>query len=192
MTKRATESGSRKNDAQTRRRVRDEIAWDTRLGDAAVDVDVDGGVVTLTGTASSWAEYLAAQEAAHRTEGVHDVANDLEVELPAAHERADTYAARLVRQTLEWDVTVPHEAIRSTVSKGVVTLDGRVARPRQRDDAARCLRTLTCVREIVNRIRVEGEPDPRRDAGDRYESPVRRPRPRPGARGPVRRPRRLA
>ncbi len=190
MTGREGKASSSKSDARVRREVLDELAWDTRVSESNVGVEVRGGVVTLTGTVASWAEYLAAQEAAHRARGALDVANELEVELPGAHELADTFIARAVRQALECGVFACHEKIRSTVSKGVVTLDGQVARRSQRDEAARCVGSLVGMREIVNRIRVESEPDPPRDADERHECCGQGAGARPGVHGLVRRPRR--
>jgi osmotically-inducible protein OsmY len=47
-----------------------ELKWDTRVEETDVGVEVDAGVVTLTGTVGSWAMRMAAQEAAHRVAGV--------------------------------------------------------------------------------------------------------------------------
>jgi osmotically-inducible protein OsmY len=118
-------------------------------------VEVHGGVVTLMGVVDSWTARLAAQEAAHRVAGVLDVANDLQVKLPGSRERDDTDIARAVRQALEWDVTVPDERIRTTVSNGVVTLEGAVDFWSEHDDAARAVRNLAGVREVKNLLTVE-------------------------------------
>jgi osmotically-inducible protein OsmY len=120
-----------------------------------VGVEVDKGVVTLTGTVDSWTARLAAQEAAHRVSGVLDVANDIQVKLLGSYERSDTDVAKAVRSALEWDVLVPHEQVRTTVSNGVVTLEGKVDYWSQYDDAARCVRNLAGVREVKNLILVE-------------------------------------
>ncbi len=64
---------------------------------------MDNGVITLTGTVSSWAKKVAAEEAAHRVYGVLDVANDIVVKTPGGMPMTDTEIAQAVRQTL-WDV----------------------------------------------------------------------------------------
>ena len=120
-----------------------------------VGVEVTAGIVTLSGTVDSWTARLAAQEAAHRVTGVLDVANDIQVKLPGSHQRSDTDIAQAVRHALEWDVLVPQEQIRTTVTNGVVMLEGRVDFSSQFDDAARCIRNLAGVREVQNRITVE-------------------------------------
>jgi osmotically-inducible protein OsmY len=145
----------KKTDSQIHRDILEELKWDTRVKETDVGVEVHSGVVTLTGTVDSWAARLAAQEAAHRVSGVLDVANDIEVKLPGSDERDDTDVAKAVRAALEWDVLVSHERIRTTVAKGIVTLEGKVDFWSQYDDAARCVRNLAGVREVKNLITVE-------------------------------------
>ena len=115
-----------KTDAQIKHEVLRELAWDPRVDETDVGVEVDRGVVTLTGTVATWAKRVAAQEAAHRVAGVLDVANDVVVKIPGTLLRTDTDIAQAVRQALEWDALVPHERIQSTVANGWVTLEGSV------------------------------------------------------------------
>jgi osmotically-inducible protein OsmY len=144
----------RKPDAQLARDVRQELQCDARLQGKPIQVDVDAGVVTLTGHVDSWGTRLAAQDAAHRVIGVLDVANDIAVAPPASEERTDTTLAMAVRSALEWDVLVPDQLIRSTVSQGVVTLEGEVYSATQRDDCERAIRNLAGVRRVINQIAV--------------------------------------
>lgn len=143
-----------RNDSEIQRAVQRELEWDSRVTATAVGVEVDQGVVTLTGTVASYPQRLAAQEAAHRVAGVLDVANDLTVRLPTSHERDDTDIAQAVRRALEWDVLVPDVQIQSTVSSGWVTLDGTVSTARQRDDAEMAVRRLLGVRDVTNNITI--------------------------------------
>jgi osmotically-inducible protein OsmY len=145
----------KKTDAEIQQAVLRELKWDTRVEETDVGVEVDAGAVTLTGTVTSWAKRVAAQEAAHRVAGVLDVANDIKVKLPGSAGRTDTEIARAVRNALEWDVFVPDTRIRSTVSDGWVTLEGEVDYWNQRDDAARAIRNLLGVRGVTNQIFVK-------------------------------------
>jgi osmotically-inducible protein OsmY len=145
----------KKTDSQLKRDVDDELKWDTRVKETDVGVEVKAATVTLTGTVDSWSARLAAQEAAHRVSGVLDVANDIQVKLPGSYERNDTDIANVVRTALEWDVLVPSESIRTTVSNGLVTLEGKVDYWSQYDDAARAVSNLAGVREVKNLITVE-------------------------------------
>lgn len=144
-----------KTDPGIQQDVLQELKWDTRVDETDVGVEVDSGVVTLTGTVSSWAKRMAAQEAAHRVGGVLDVANDIEVKLPGTPGRTDTEIARALRQALEWDLFVPEERIRSTVTDGRVTLEGEVDYWSQRDDAENAVRNLAGVRSVTNQIAIK-------------------------------------
>lgn len=144
----------KKSDAQIHHDVLEELKWDSRVDETEVGVQVASGVVTLTGTVTSWAKRVAAQEAARRVIGVLDVANDINVKVPGGLARTDTEIAQAVRRTLEWDVFVPEEQITSTVTDGWVTLEGTVERWSQRDDAERAARNLTGVKMVVNKITV--------------------------------------
>jgi osmotically-inducible protein OsmY len=143
-----------KNDVEIQRDVIEELKWDTHVSAADVGVAVHNGVVTLTGRLASWAARAAAQDAAHCVAGVLDVANDIQVAIPGSRTRTDTELATAVRAALEWDVLVPHDKIHTTISDGVVTLEGTVASWTEHDDAARCLRYLTGVRGITNKLQV--------------------------------------
>jgi osmotically-inducible protein OsmY len=143
---------TQKSDAQIHQDVLRELRWDSRVEETEVGVEVDQGVVTLTGTVASYAKKLAAQDAAHRVTGVLDVANDIHVRVPGSPGRTDTEIAQVVRRALEWDVEVPHTRITSTVADGVVTLAGEVDRLSEREDAARAMRYLEGVRGITNLI----------------------------------------
>ena len=68
-----------KSDSEIKQAVLRELEWDTRVDETNVWVEVEAGVVTLTGTVTSWAKRIAAQEAAHRVFGVLSVANDIQV-----------------------------------------------------------------------------------------------------------------
>jgi osmotically-inducible protein OsmY len=143
-----------KTDFDIQHDVAAELAWETGIASHEIGIQVQNGVVTLTGTVDSWAKLRGAQEAAHRVAGVLDVANDLAVKPAGSAAKTDTDIALAVRQALEWDVLVPDEQIRSTVSHGVVILEGTVARWKQRFDAERAIERLAGVRRVLDRIDV--------------------------------------
>jgi osmotically-inducible protein OsmY len=143
-----------KPDSDLREDVLRELAWDGRIGQTQIGVQVTGGIVVLSGAIESWAVRNAAAEAAHRVSGVHDVANDLQVVLEAATIPSDVELARVVRHALQWDALVPDERIDSTVSAAVVTLEGTVDTNSQREDAELAIAHLKGVRSVHNRIRI--------------------------------------
>ena len=142
----------KRSDSALQNAVLQELKWDTRVEETEVGVEVDSGIVTLTGTVNCWAKKQAAQAAAHRVLGVLDVANDIIVKLPGTGSPDDTDVARAVRQALDWNVLVPAKRIRSTVSEGWVTLEGDVEYWAQREDAQDAIRNLAGVRGVSNNI----------------------------------------
>jgi osmotically-inducible protein OsmY len=143
----------KKSDEQLHQDVLWELKWDSRVTELEVGVELDAGIVTLTGTVDSFAKKLAAQEAAHRVCGVLDVANDIQVKIPNAYSLTDTEIAQAVRNAMTWDVLLP-ENIQSTVVEGWVTLEGTVELLRERDDAERSVRNLRGVRGLTNNLHV--------------------------------------
>lgn len=144
----------RRSDRDLKQRILRELKWDSRISWASINVEVNDAVATLTGSVMSYAQKIAAQEAAHRVAGVLDVANDIEVNPLDDFVRSDTEIARAVRSALEWDALVPDNQIQSTVSEGWVTLEGEVNYWRERTDAERVLRRLTGVVGVINKITI--------------------------------------
>lgn len=143
-----------KSDREVQEDVLLELRWDSRVSETEIGVEVDHGIVTLTGTVDSYAKKLAAKEAAHRVVGVLDVADDVRVKLPGSPKRTDTQIAQAIRFALEWDALLPDQKIRSTVSEGWVTLEGEVSTLREKLDAERVVRGLPGVEVVTNRITV--------------------------------------
>jgi osmotically-inducible protein OsmY len=144
----------RRSDRDLKQRILRELKWDSRIPWASIDVVVRDGVVTLNGIVLSYAQKIAAQEAAHRVAGVLDVANDIGVKPGNGYVRTDSEIAAAVRNALEWDALVPNELIKSTVSGGLVLLEGEVDYQRERSDAERAIRRLAGVVDVINNVTV--------------------------------------
>ena len=143
----------KKTDDQIKHEVLRELSWDTRTWDQKIHVDVVDGLVTLSGTASSYRQKQAAQAAAHRVLGVMDVASDILIKIERPY--SDVEIAHAVRHALEWDALVPDKQITSTVSAGWVKLEGKVNSLSERADAARAVGNLTGVAGVINQLEVE-------------------------------------
>lgn len=151
-----------KSDEEIRSEVLSKLGWDARVTATDIGVTVKKGVVTLTGTVGSYAEKLAAKEAAHKVRGVLDVANEIEVQIAGEAQCTDAEIARAVRHSLEWDVFVPAEQIHSTVTQGWVTLEGSVESYYDRLQAERAVKHLLGVRGVTNKIAVTATIKPER------------------------------
>ena len=148
-----------KSDVLLQQDVMRELRWDTRIASQTeVGVEVDRGIVTLTGTVDSFAKKGAARQAAHRVGGVLDVVDNIQVHFAGGPGKTDTEIAKAVRHTLEWDVFVPDQKIQSTVSEGWVTLEGEVDFLQQKQDAVKAVENLAGVKGVANLIRVKTRP----------------------------------
>jgi osmotically-inducible protein OsmY len=164
-----------RSDGIIKREVLNQLGWDRRVAQTEVGVTVNKGVVTLTGTVDNYSKKIAAQEAAHSVRGVLDVANELEVKVPGSSRRTDSEIAQAVRHALERNVFVPADRIRTTVSKGWVTLEGSVDHYSEGVAAVQTVRDLAAVRGVTNRIKVTTREVPHRGRARIAHRPRRQP-----------------
>jgi osmotically-inducible protein OsmY len=166
--------------------IRDEVQralhWDAYVDDALVDVAVDGGVVTLTGTVGSLAEKREAGIEA-RVAGVTDVKNELTVESWAreARFRKDKYQPmsneqikEAVADALRYDPRVARFDIDVQPKNGYVTLRGIVENLKAKRAAAENARTVIGVWGVENRIKVRPKPPSEARIIDRVEDALKR------------------
>jgi len=138
---------NRKTDAQLQAEILGEMRCDERVDATCIGVEVEHGIVRLTGRVHSYLERVAAVAAAHRIPGVRHVADELHVK--GIQELDDTDIAELVRGALR-----PSSPIHSTISDAIVTLSGNVAVLAQRDEAVLAVRRLRCVRAVIDHIKL--------------------------------------
>jgi len=142
-----------KTDAQLQRDVIDELQYEPSIDASNIGVIAkQGGIVTLTGKVSSYAEKYGASEAAERVLGVKAVADELKVDLPLLHKRDDQDIAQAAVNALKWHVWVPEEAVKVRVAQGWVTLEGTVDYKFQRSAAEDAIQHLTGVIGVSNMI----------------------------------------
>lgn len=151
------------SDIEIQRNVLEEFRWNPEIEPTEVGVEVDRGIVTLTGSVTSYPKKLAAEKSAQRVFGVRAVANDIVVRPVGSLVRSDTDIARAAANALEWSALVPEQRVQITVEDGVVALHGSVDFNFQRIEAERQVLQLTGVRQVINRIGitppVESTPD---------------------------------
>lgn len=148
-----------KSDAELKRDVEGELAWDVQIDEAAIGVATHHGIVTLTGTVASWADKHAIEQAAYRVHGVASIANEIEIKPSWEIGPTDTELAEKVHLALAWDPFVASDRIRTTVcDHGALTLSGSVGTLRERDEAERVVRGITGIRFVTNEIAIETPP----------------------------------
>lgn len=123
-----------RTDADIAADVVNALKYDNRVDFSGIVVHVAGGVVALSGTATSSMERLAAEEDAWYTPGVVEVDNSIDV--TPSRRRPDAEILAGVREALTRDARIA-DATRISVSvyQGNVVLRGGVDRPEERKAA---------------------------------------------------------
>jgi osmotically-inducible protein OsmY len=151
-----------KSDIEIQRDVLDELKWDPEVEPTDVGVEVDDGVVTLTGTVDSHWKKWAAERAALRVEGVRAVANDVVVKTRSV--RTDTDIAKDAADAFEANIQIPKDRIKVTVKNAWVTLEGEVDWRFERDEAENVARKIKGVTGVTNLVMVKPQPEPVKEA----------------------------
>jgi osmotically-inducible protein OsmY len=146
-------AASTKTDTDIQLDVLAELDWDSQIEPTEVGVEVDDGVVTLTGAVDMYVKKLAAERAAFRVEGVRAVANDLSIHSPAAKPN-DTDIATAAATALETHVYGLADQVDVVVNNGQITLSGAVDWSYKRAAAEAAVRHLDGVRDVINQVTV--------------------------------------
>ena len=140
------------SDKELQQSVLDELDFDPRIEAANIGVAVNNAVVTLNGHVSSYAEKLAAEQAARRVKGVRALAQEIEVRYPSDKKTSDDEIAKRALNVIEWDTRIPQDTVQVTVQKGLITLNGQVNWQYQKKAAEDAVRKLSGVTGVINNI----------------------------------------
>src|ERR1700738_4766806 len=149
-----------RSDNEIERDVRDELKWDPDLNADDIAVSVKNGVVTLAGFTPSHTDRLEAEAAAKRVAGVHAVANDIEVRLPAIDQRPDPDIARDAVAALKSELPISYDRIKVIVKDGWITLEGTAEWQYQKTSADTAVRKVKGVKGVTNVITVKPKVEP--------------------------------
>lgn len=147
------------DDRALKKRVEDELQHQPGVDAEDIGVRVEKGVVHLDGNVATFAQKAAVENAVKRVRGVRGYVEDLIVR-PHGDTHTDDAIARRVANLLEWDVTLPGEAIKVKVECGTVTLSGDVPWAHQRTGAEAGIRRLEGVRGLINQITIKPHAEP--------------------------------
>jgi osmotically-inducible protein OsmY len=143
-----------KSDAELKRDIEAELAWDPAVRAASIGVAVQDGVVTVTGHLQTFAERHAVERVLRRVGGVKAIAIEIDVRLAPSHRRSDTEIATAIEQALRWNTVVPVAQVQVTVDNGWVTLRGDVEWDYQRRSVEKAIRPLMGVVGISNEMTI--------------------------------------
>lgn len=71
---------------------------------------------------------------------------------PSDKQTADDQIASSALSVLQWNTTIPQDAVQVTVQKGLVTLNGQVSWQYQKNAAENAIRQLSGVTGVINDI----------------------------------------
>lgn len=153
--------------------VQYELEWDPKVDAAHIGVAAQNGVVTLSGHVSSYAEKVAAEQAARRVYGVRAVADDLVIRLPGSDAHTDEAIGAACVAALKHHSLVPADRIQVTVDDGRIALHGEVDWRYQKLAAEHAVRFLRGVRGVRNAIVVKPRVSPT-DVKNKIERALKR------------------
>lgn len=123
------------------------------LQDYNVELDCQGGTVTITGTVGNQKEIYAIGDEVLRAQGVSKVINHLRLK----PEMSDTYLQEVVRETLEGKEGLSLSGLTFTVKDGVVTFNGAVARHEDIDRILSRALMIEGVKDVQSNVKVGAE-----------------------------------
>jgi len=144
-----------KTDKQLQKDVLAELEWEPSVHATHIGVEVDQGIVTLSGHVDSYSEKWGAERAVKRVSGTRAVVIELDVKIKNSAKRSDADIALSAVDRMQWQANIPNDAIHVSVEKGVITLTGDVAWRYQRDAAYEAVRNLTGAVGVINQILIK-------------------------------------
>lgn len=140
-------------DREIEQSIRRFINNDPRIDSSEVDINVQDGVVYLSGRVDSAAERRAAQEDIRASTEVRGIVDQLSVR--NFIERTDDELKEAVRHALIRDISVDAEPITVEAHQGNVTLSGRVESYSQKTAAEDVAWWTPGVMEVTSHLEVE-------------------------------------
>ncbi len=113
------------SDKEIRIALDTDLILDENVGAQKIEINVDDGIVTLTGTVNNLLAKERAERIAESMRGVRSVVNN-HIKVRPTTIYSDAEIANIVRNALDFDLVVDTYQIAVTVVNGVVYLNGRV------------------------------------------------------------------
>lgn len=144
-----------KTDVQLQEDVMKELQWEPSVNAANIGVEVQDGIVTLSGHVDTFAQKWGAENAAQRVPGVKALAIEIAVKLSYGAERPDADIARSVNHVLRWSNDLHNNSVQVMVESGWITLTGFVEWPYQKKNLGYAICNLMGVTGLSNHLKIE-------------------------------------
>jgi osmotically-inducible protein OsmY len=143
------------NDSTVRQDILDELDFEPSIDAADIGVAVENGIVTLTGHVPTFAQKVTVEDVARRVKGVKGIAQEIEVRPFGTNRTADDEIAKRAVNSINWNTSIPDDAVQVKVQKGWVTLTGKVEWQYQKSAATDTVRDLAGVIGVSNHIEIK-------------------------------------
>lgn len=139
---------------EIKKRVVDQLYWDSRVDASDIFVEIDGSTVILHGSVPTAYARQSAESDAWAVPGVHMVENKIVVQIqqplaPSPGELRDN-----IRNVFQWDPALSQEDIIITVDNGLIILQGAVGSYWQKKLAEQKVQNIAGVLVVENKIAV--------------------------------------
>lgn len=157
------------SDAEIRQAIKDAFAYDPRISRFDPEIEVNNGVVTLTGRVDNLLAKNAAAQDARNTRGAWQIKNHLKIWPTSIGPRskpvpdADAEVAQAVRAALARNPYVHQHEIAVTVNNHLVVLRGAVDSDFEKEKAAEAATRVRGVADLINNLRVDRSWTPKDD-----------------------------
>jgi osmotically-inducible protein OsmY len=138
-------------DHEVQTAIAQRLAMDGRINPKAIQVKVENGTATLSGTVDTLTEKALAENLVVSTYGVKAVNNELIVK-PAPTK--DLAVEQAVKEALKSTPALQRSDVQVSVNEGVVTLKGAVEKQSQSSAAEVAAKTASGVIRVVNMLKV--------------------------------------
>ena len=143
------------NDSTVRQDILDELDFEPSIDASDIGVAVENGIVTLTGHVPTFAQKVTVEDVARRVKGVKGIAQEIEVRPFGTNQTADDEIAKRAVNSINWNTSIPDDAVKVKVQKGWVTLTGKVEWQYQKSAAADTVSDLAGVVGVSNQIEIK-------------------------------------
>ncbi len=160
----ASAAGGDVSDAWTTTQIQSRYFIDPDIKGRDINVDTKDGVVVLRGTVGSYSARRQAVGIARRTDGVHEVRDELRVDTGGDNRTAaaarssttvdDEWITTKVQSKFLIDDALQGSGVEVKTSNGVVTLSGTVASKEAKDSAVQLARDTEGVKNVRDRLTV--------------------------------------
>ncbi|WP_111707676.1 BON domain-containing protein [Lutibacter citreus] len=144
-----------KSDLEIKYNVLEELAFQPNVDETQIGVEVENGVVVLTGVVNDYHKKVEAEKATKRVKGVKALVGDIIVKYGTNYQKTDKEIAKAIVKSFEWNMLIPEEKIEIEVRDGWVNLSGEVDLPSQKDAAKHAVKNIAGVKWINNVITIK-------------------------------------